>query len=79
MDKGHCMMNMEDEDEYIDFYDFSKTYQNHPNLLPHDISAPITEEAEDIEEEAKEKPAKKGDDDWEDCDFEDIESGDDQA
>jgi len=33
IDKGHCMMNMEDEDEYVDFYDFSKTYENHPLLL----------------------------------------------
>ena len=33
MDCGHCMMNMEDEDEYVDFYDFSKTYQNHPLMI----------------------------------------------
>lgn len=33
LDKGHCMMNMEDEDEYVDFYDFSKTYKDHPLLI----------------------------------------------
>ena len=33
IDKGHCRMNMEDEDEYVDFYDFSKTYENHPLLI----------------------------------------------
>ena len=33
LDKAHCMMNMEDEDEYVDFYDFSKTYKNHPLLI----------------------------------------------
>ena len=25
---GSCCMNMEGEDEYVDFYDFSKTYEN---------------------------------------------------
>ena len=26
VDKGHCFMNIEDEEEYEKFYDFSKTY-----------------------------------------------------
>jgi hypothetical protein len=26
-------MNMEDEDEYVDFYDFRKIYENHPLLI----------------------------------------------
>ena len=26
-------MNIEDEDEYVDFYDFSKAYENHPLLI----------------------------------------------
>jgi hypothetical protein len=26
-------MNMEDEEEYVDYYDFSKTYENHPLLI----------------------------------------------
>ena len=33
LDKAHCVMNMEDMDEYADFYDFSKTYENHPLLI----------------------------------------------
>ena len=33
IDKQHCMMNIEDEDEYVDFYDFSKAYENHPLLI----------------------------------------------
>lgn len=36
IDKSHCIMNMEDEDEYVDFYDFSKTYENHPLLIQKD-------------------------------------------
>jgi pre-60S factor REI1 len=33
IDKSHCIMNMEDEDEFLDFYDFTKTYENHPLLI----------------------------------------------
>lgn len=33
IDKGHCFMNIEDEQEYEKFYDFSKTYQNHPDAI----------------------------------------------
>lgn len=33
IDSCHCIMNMEDEDEYVDFYDFSKTYENHPFII----------------------------------------------
>lgn len=38
-------MNMEDEEEYVDFYDFSKTYENHPLLIKDDKA--IKEEGED--------------------------------
>ncbi len=31
-DKAHCQMNPDDEDEYEEFYDFSKTYEGHPNV-----------------------------------------------
>jgi hypothetical protein len=34
IDKAHCFMNLEDEHEYEKFYDFSKTYENHPNAIP---------------------------------------------
>jgi len=30
MDKGHCLMNTDDEEEYEEFYDFTKTYEDHP-------------------------------------------------
>jgi hypothetical protein len=53
---------MEDEEEYLDYYDFSKTYKNHPLLL----------ENEGMIKEAGEK--EEGDDDgdgWEDCDLDD--------
>lgn len=33
LDKGHCVMNMEDEEEFLDYYDFTKTYENHPLLI----------------------------------------------
>ena len=33
IDKQHCMMNVDDEEEYVDFYDFSKAYENHPLLI----------------------------------------------
>jgi len=26
-------MNIEDEEEYVDFYDFSKAFENHPLLI----------------------------------------------
>lgn len=35
IDKEHCRINMEDEEEYLDFYDFTKTYQNLPGVDPH--------------------------------------------
>jgi len=63
LDKSHCTMNMEDEDEYVDFYDFSKTYENHPLL----IAGPAA-----IKEESKE-----GEDEWDDLGDEDLDSGDD--
>jgi hypothetical protein len=67
-DSHHCMMNMEDEDEYTDFYDFSKTYKDHPLLIKPD-------------EEIKETPAIReapADDEWEDVDLEDAGSDDEE-
>lgn len=66
IDKGHCMMNMEDEDEYVDFYDFSKTYENHPlafKKLKNDSSDSIKESNEEDENES-----------WASCDEDDIDS-----
>jgi pre-60S factor REI1 len=33
MDKSHCFMNVEDEHEYEQYYDFSKTYEGHPDAI----------------------------------------------
>jgi pre-60S factor REI1 len=33
MDKGHCLINPDDEEEYEEFYDFSQTYENHPDAI----------------------------------------------
>jgi len=55
-------MNMEDEDEYLDFYDFSKTYENHPLLI---------KEGTAIEGEAKTEDQKPdGEEEWDDCELE---------
>jgi len=61
IDKGHCMINMDDEDEYADFYDFSKTYENHPLLVKDENQIEEDKAAEDAGQ----------DDGWEDCDVED--------
>lgn len=75
IDKGHCMMNMEDEEEYVDFYDFSKTYENHPLL----IKKGENEDQDDtIAENAKEEDA-KSDGSWSYCDEEDLDSGEEVA
>lgn len=67
-DSHHCMMNMEDEDEYTDFYDFSKTYIDHPLLIKPD---------EEIKKPLAIKEA-NADDEWEDVDLEDAGSGEDE-
>lgn len=33
IDKSHCFMNVEDEHEYEQYYDFSKTYEGHPDAV----------------------------------------------
>ena len=59
-------MNMEDEDEYLDMYDFSKTYENHPLLIKEEPTLAITQE-----ESAKKETDDEVEDGWEDCDVED--------
>ena len=72
-DKSHCIMNMEDEEEYLDFYDFSKTYENHP-LLVKDSTLAIKEgNAKEEQDEDRE------DDGWEDCDVDDAASGEEEG
>ena len=67
-------MNMEDEDEYVDFYDFSKTYKNHPLMIEPADNA-IKEAGEEEEDNKSE-----GSGGWEDCDLDDddVEDGDEQ-
>lgn len=64
IDTSHCFMNMEDEDEYLEYYDFSKTYENHP-LLNKAQEIRAIKESEEEGEEGEE---------WEDCDVEDMNS-----
>lgn len=68
IDKGHCMMNMEDEDEYVDFYDFSKTYENHPLLVKKEEIAGQDEAIDEKQEEEDER----SDGSWSYCDEEDL-------
>jgi hypothetical protein len=63
VDKNHCVMSMEDEEEYVDFYDFAKAFQDHPLVEQNSLANPIQEE-----------PEEKEGDEWEECDMEDISS-----
>lgn len=69
IDKQHCFINQEDEHEYEEFYDFSKTYENHPDLIGgpkaiQDSSASKTSEGANVSGTLGE--------DWEDVDLEDA-------
>ncbi|CDW78361.1 zinc finger protein 622-like [Stylonychia lemnae] len=59
MDKGHCQMSTEDEEEYEEFYDFTKTYDNHPLVEKQSQKKKERKEGEGEQDEA-----------WEDVDFE---------
>jgi hypothetical protein len=65
-------MNMADEEEYVDFYDFSKAYENHPLLIKDDKQLMI----EDKGSKQKNKGDDSADEDgsWEDCDMESMDS-----
>ena len=62
------MMNIEDEDEYVDFYDFSNSYEDH-HLL---IKDKKTKKLENVKEKAED-----GEESWEECDEDDLSSDDD--
>jgi len=77
MDKSHCFMNVDDEHEYEQFYDFSNTYEGHPDAasssreegkerMPLLTKKSTAKKDEEIEEE--------GADGWEDVDVEDAAS-----
>ena len=70
LDKGHSFMNLEDEHEYEQFYDFSKTYEGHPEV-ENLIKVTKTEEESPAEKKAK-ASSDKPHDEWEDVDFEDA-------
>jgi hypothetical protein len=53
-------MNMEDEEEYLDFYDFRKTYDNMPGVVMEEIK-------ENIEEEKIVEKDKESEGSWEEC------------
>ena len=59
------MMNMEDEEEYVDYYDFSRIYIDHPLLIKEDENALQLKEAPQVlaikAEEAKESAVKDKD------------------
>lgn len=57
-------MNMEDEEEFLDYYDFSKTYKNHPLLL-----ANWNDDGMMIKEAGEEEEGEDSGDGWEDCDL----------
>ena len=60
LDKAHCMINMDDEEEYLDFYDFTKSYENHPDaVMPPKEERKVA--AKIIEENDSEES-------WDDCD-----------
>ena len=57
MDKAHCFMNVDDEHEYQQYYDFSKTYEGHPEA--EQIKRPLITKkvAADTKEEDKQGAA----------------------
>ena len=61
IDKAHCQINPDDEEEFEEFYDFSKTYENHPSAKK------ITDQSQKVKE----------DEEWEDVDEEDDDGDDD--
>lgn len=69
LDKMHTFMNMEDENEYEQFYDFSKTYENHP-------LADAKQEVKEGESKVGESKEAEHDAEWEDVDLEDANEDD---
>ena len=76
MDKAHCFMNVDDEHEFEHYYDFSKTYEGHPEAIKL-----ITKKSTNTEQSDK-SAAKEDGEGWEDVDVEsddeDIEDASDE-
>ena len=72
MDKSHCFMNVDDEHEYEQYYDFSQTYEGHPEAASEEGKEKktplLTKKTKDDVEEVE-------GDGWEDVDVEDAGSG----
>lgn len=66
IDMAHCRINMDDEEEYLDFYDFTKTYENHPDA--------VIKEEEKVKAQEKDKEASE--ESWDDCDEESLDPAD---
>ena len=63
-------MNTEDEEEYEEFYDFTKTYENHPLLIKQ------TEKPKRVRKEGDQAADGEADEAWEDVDFESADEDD---
>jgi hypothetical protein len=75
MDKSHCFMNVEDEHEYEQYYDFSKTYEGHPDATSAEEGkkTPLLTKKVGTASAAKDEDEGDG---WEDVDVEDAGSDD---
>ena len=54
IDKGHCMMPLENDEEFENFYDFSRQYRDLPQK-PKAIAAQAEDDFDDSEERKIEK------------------------
>lgn len=72
MDKSHCFMNVGDEHEYQQYYDFSKTYEGHPDAMPQKPKRQVVAKKQvDGEVPSSDQESGKEVEEWEDVDVED--------
>lgn len=62
-------MNMEDEEEYVEFYDFSRIYRDHPLLIKEEEGKEVKDDEKggEVKEGEGGKEGEGNDDGWEDC------------
>lgn len=65
LDMGHTMMNEDDEEEFEQFYDYSRTYINMGLEMQPKAILPQKEESK-----KKVRSGNESEDSWEDCDME---------